>query len=922
MHRYLWGQLRHRGFRALALLLGILVATTSFIVLTGTAQTSQLRTVGTVNANFRSAYDILVRPKISQTSGESRHGMLLRPNFLSGIYGGITLVQVAAVKRVQGAEVVAPIAMIGQLLETVDYPVDVTAYLQPAGRDIVRFSSRFVSRNGAAVSTGPAGYVYVTPAPLAWGPLTGPDQPYGPQEVAPTGRPVSECLQEPSGQRDRSPFDAAHLWQSSCWSRGRGDAASQWSSLGPNRYAAMIRWSFPVTLAAVDPQAEARLTGVDKAVVDGRFLARNDAPERLTGRGRGGVDVPVVASTRPEVDEQLVVAVDSLPGGAAKAVLAGGAREVTRAKVLAMPGKRVGELRVDAVGVLEDWLRQAVTNPPTVDGFWTAGQVSYTQRPAGRLMPQAVSVPESTWASSFGGGSGGFVAVPPDAADTSFRTLTAHRLINSARTADALAIPQLKVVGSFDPTKIAGYSPLSQVPLETYRAPLATAANLSTAQALGGKPLRPDLNPAGYLQSPPLLLTTMAGLRAFTDPRAFTRPGTGGPVSVIRVRVAGVTGADQVSRERVRVVAERIQRVTGLDVDITIGSSPAPRQVVLPTSKLGSPELTITEGWVKKGVAVAILKAVDRKSLLLFALILAVCALFVGNAAAAAVRARRTELGVLACLGWRTRKLFAAVLLEVGLVGLAAGVLGTLLALPLASAFGLAVSVQRAVLAVPAAVLLTLVAGLVPAWRASRSDPAEAVRPAVLSIRRARAPRTVVGLAVTNLVRTPGRSLVGALSLAVGVCALTLLLAVTLAFRGQLVGSLLGGAISVQIRGVDYLAASMTMLLGAVAVADVLYLNIRERSAEFATLRAIGWREGPLARLVTLEGTGMGLIGSVVGAAVGLAAAATFAGSLPAVLLLIATTAVVAGTAIAAAAAFLPATALRRLPTAQTLAEE
>ncbi len=110
-----------------------------------------------------------------------------------------------------------------------------------------------------------------------------------------------------------------------------------------------------------------------------------------------------------------------------------------------------------------------------------------------------------------------------------------------------------------------------------------------------------------------------------------------------------------------------------------------------------------------------------------------------------------------------------------------------------------------------------------------------------------------------------------------------------------------------QIRGVDYLAAAVTVLLGAVAVADVLYLNIRERSAEFATLRAIGWREGPLSRLVTLEGIGMGLIGSGFGAAVGLVAAAVFAGALPTVLLGIATAAAVVGAGIAAVAALAPA---------------
>ncbi len=178
------------------------------------------------------------------------------------------------------------------------------------------------------------------------------------------------------------------------------------------------------------------------------------------------------------------------------------------------------------------------------------------------------------------------------------------------------------------------------------------------------------------------------------------------------------------------------------------------------------------------------------------------------------------------------------------------------------------------------------------------------------------------GLAVTNLLRAPGRSLLGALALAIGICALTLLLAFTLAFRGQVVGTLLGNAIAVQTRPADYISATVTVLIGAFAVADVLYLNIRERASELATLRALGWHEATLSRLITIEGAGMGLAGSVLGAGAGLAAAAVFTGSLPPQLFTAALVSAVAGTLIATLAAVLPASVLGRLANAQALAEE
>src|SRR5215217_7536505 len=183
---------------------------------------------------------------------------------------------------------------------------------------------------------------------------------------------------------------------------------------------------------------------------------------------------------------------------------------------------------------------------------------------------------------------------------------------------------------------------------------------------------------AGYIAQPPGLITTLAGARAFSSYLfAGIDPSRG--ISAVRVRVEGVTGIDAVSRERIRQAAQRIAAATGLDVD-TAGASGAPTAIDLPAGRLGRPRLALSETWVRKGVAARVLSAVDRKSLLLFALILVVCALFVTNAASAAVHARRDELGVLACLGWSTGCLFAGALpTALVLTSLAAAAAGTLL---------------------------------------------------------------------------------------------------------------------------------------------------------------------------------------------------------------------------------------------------
>jgi ABC-type antimicrobial peptide transport system permease subunit len=102
----------------------------------------------------------------------------------------------------------------------------------------------------------------------------------------------------------------------------------------------------------------------------------------------------------------------------------------------------------------------------------------------------------------------------------------------------------------------------------------------------------------------------------------------------------------------------------------------------------------------------------------------------------------------------------------------------------------------------------------------------------------------------------------------------------------------------------------------------VLYLNIRDRAAELATLRAVGWTDSALARLVGYEGLALGATGAVTGAAVGLAGTAWMIGDLPGPLVLVAALVALGGVLVTAVAALVPTAFLHRLRTARLLAEE
>jgi putative ABC transport system permease protein len=796
--------------------------------------------------------------------------------------------------------VAAPIAMVGYALigASVSFTIPAADY-RSGGRQLYRFQTTWVSDQGTSRVTQPAGYTYVTPGQLQF------DQFSGETEELVPGHGAETVCPDSTGSLTASPFGAANQAVVVCWSR---------ADLVPGPHPAapeyLVTWAVPVLIAAIDPAAEAKLDGLNHAVVSGHYLPEHAAmPTRDNQAG-----FPVLASSDSGIDEYAITTLQKLavPNSPPDMTVPWQLREAS------VPGQTLVTQRTTAQQAYEQMLGYisssagAVGERLPIDTYWSVGPVSYRRTAADKLVPLQGHNPLSTWRAL-----GTYVSM--DDEDSAYRGVSEHT--NATGDAGIVAAPQL--VGTFDPARIHSFSALSEVPLGGYQPMVLAPATAASRRALHGGDLLPNQNLGGYVTQPVNLITSLSALPALQNSTQYGRNlHADDPISVIRVRVADVTGPNRLSLERIREVAQQIAVSTHLDVDIVAGSSPAPRIIDLSAGKFGQPALTLTEFWVKKGVAVAILSEVDKNSVVLFLLILVVCVLFVANSATAAIRSRRRELGVLACLGWTRPRLFTAVLGELAAIGLAAGVLGAAAALPLSAALGLSASPARAALAVPVAVAVAVIAGLIPAWLAARADPVASVRPAVLAVRRGHQPGGVTGLAAANVLRTPGRALVGAVSLAVGITALTMAAALSLAFRGVVVGSLLGDAVAVQVRGVDYVAVAATVALGVLAVADVVFLNITERSAELAAFRAFGWRESTLSRLVVTEAVIIGLAGSLAGAAIGLGAAAAFAGQAPGRLYLVAVAAVTVGVLVTAAAALLPTQALRHLPAAHLLAAD
>lgn len=913
MFRMTWGQLRHRGGRSVALLLAILVAATGFTVLTASSNASELSTVGTIEEHAATSYDILVRPAGSRSSLEQSQS-LVQPGFLSGIYGGISLAQWHKIESLSGIDVAAPIAMVGYVVLPLELPVDMHAGLPRSGGGVARMDVSWSYDNGLSTVAQSPQFAYLTSDRLSFN-TTGNALTQGVWRVG------SDSPDAPTVCRHNFPFEpgtpvsqlATTLL---CFSRTQGGDGTLLTNWPRGVAGQELAFPLPMVLAAVDPTQENKLDGLDGAITSGTPLQGAPLTDSRTMSGHA---VPVLAADQPTTGVTASVSVSTVSAGGVALV-----KELApSASLRTQPYQVVSRRQVTAGQVYQTLLAQLKNPQPNVqsssdDGlagnvYWYAsvsnpqlsadGHVVQTARPPGYVKDQYATEDP---------------AAVPGANDTPVRNVTESDISSEAGEWPRPAT--LISRGTFDPAKLTGLSDLTGQILAGYGTVATTGADARSQQALGGKPLAPSPNIAGLVQAPPMLLTS---LDALPQMMAGFEPNTAAaPISAIRVRVAGVHGVDALSRERVRVAAQRISQATGLDVDITVGSSPSQRTVNLPAGRFGRPELLLSQPWVKKGVAITILTALDKKSLILFVLVLLVCALSVANTSVASVRARRGELGVLACLGWRRKHLFTTVLSELAVVAIAAGIIAAGMSVAIGAAIGTPISWPRAALALPAAVAVALLAGSVPAWLATRADPMDAVQPALTGPRRPGAATSVARLGLTNLRRARVRALIAAGGLLVAVAVFTMLAAITVAFQGIVAGSVLGDAVAVQVRSADIAAAIATLVLAGLGVANVLYLNIRDRGAEIATLRAIGWRERHLSRLVLVEGLGIAVIGTIPGAVIGLAGAAALAGSMQTGILVAALVAAAVGVLVATVASLVPIRLLRRLPTAVLLTEE
>ena len=857
---------------------------------TAMSQLTQIRLTEAVNRNWRGAYDILVNPSRERaTSGAARTSGLIEPDFLTyGGHGGISFSQLAAIRRIPGVAVAAPVATVGYIMSDAAAPhVYVSRSRLPRRPTLYRISLRVTTSDGVHRFTMQRQTAEFVLGPASPSVLAG---------LKPMPRPFLNS--DPSTSGDRGGVDLGLL------------------PIPP-----------PVTpVVAVDPRAEQQLFGRTfgflKALRVRKSMLRLESfPESRIPRefpvsngilgslkdaaahggsiaaSAGGVYpkepvVPIVVSSHLSYPLRLTLTVNrvgrplpSIPDSRTEPVY----KALAVAAQEAGPGvTRIGTTSENMSGELRAY------EPPSLTLIWPGGssgkgtgylggpqsnlatqlarRATYTQEadprrsaPAYRIKPLGLVGPNGQAGSSTAQ-EPGLVGVNAQGNARSYRRFTSvpfavaptfHR--PKGVQGDPVQAFLLAPVGTFDLGKLRlPANPLNHVPLGAYE---PTSALLPRRPGQRARRLTPTENPLGFLTGPPEVITNIDQASLLRGPN---------PIDAIRVRVAGLSGFDAAGRAKVEQVASRIAQL-GLDARIVAGSSPRPVDVYVPRYLPDGKDLGwVEENWTSLGAAQAASSALSGAEKALLVLSVALALLLAVTVSSVGVEAGARDVRIWRSLGWgRWRMLWwlvsdaavgALVVAGAAVVAAALGhgaqglvVLGLVLG---ASLFGTQ-------LAFAALLLRRQLASATATERLPRGHRSTLGRASTRTAPLAIARRSVLRQARIGALIAGGVAL-SAIVVALGVAALH-------SAARSAGDSLLGGYLNTELLAFHAVSLALLVLGGLAMTAIATRAWQRRRSGEVASFAALGWERKQVLMQLRLERAllaGVSIIFALVVAAV------------------------------------------------------
>jgi putative ABC transport system permease protein len=355
------------------------------------------------------------------------------------------------------------------------------------------------------------------------------------------------------------------------------------------------------------------------------------------------------------------------------------------------------------------------------------------------------------------------------------------------------------------------------------------------------------------------------------------------------VKSLGTATAAVFDLRAARELFGRGDRVDGILVGARDGVDPARLRAELASALPDAQVVTAAEQdrFTLEGLEQFI--SIIRIALLVFGgVAILVGAFTIFNTLSITVAQRTRELGLLRMVGAARRQVLGSVLVEALAIGVLASLVGLLAGIGLAQALdaffdamklslpeaGTVVATRTIAVSLLLGTVVTLLAGLVPAWRATRVAPVAALRAAAPGAGRVRLPSRAVrgmasllgrpaqavggsagALARRNAMRQPGRTMTTALALTIGVALVTLVTVVAAGLKDTTRGSLEHGiAASHVITGADGWSPTDPAVERALAGAGGVTGVKQDRGLAFGDKETINSVDGDLLRFDWVEG--------------------------------------------------------------------
>ncbi len=891
MWRFAWENFKG-DIRSLAVLLTTLTLTLpTALLLTSATRTERLILTNSVADHWRGSYDILVRPDGTTSTLEKDSG-LVAPGFLATIYGGISLEQLSHIRDIPGIDVAAPLAIIGTVSADFDITTDIGSMLPSHERAFTRTTVSSSSRNGAFRQNFTPYIDFFTPHTLELDSAqAGFREIHDPPSSLTPGNPLLCEIQKLT--------DITHPYCHSPFSIPDG-AVDNRTTVEPTDTSAYL------LLGAIDPQAEAALSHIDERIVKGRYFDTSDyEPYRLPAPESSQPShvrlLPILLNSHMSgIDRTLDFDVDLLPAPIAEEYAhtgTGSSEESARTftdRLLSEPPVLTQHFTSGMTDIWEAFLSQH--SPLSSDSHAMQHDAAPSPEEFRTILSQGIMLDELVRPGALDVSADSSGTLHPHTYSTRLNSPSLSSLAPKYRSAISLKIPysdpltktsllSLIPVGHarfdshYDETQLSGaFSPLAPTRVdvsEESQSILATDTYLSDGEAEGYVPLTPAI---------------LTPLDSFIDAYREIRPDlTEKPISAIRIRVADIDSMSEQSTEKIRLVAQKISEIPGLNVDILTGSSMTSRDVVLPPvpelehtpanssirmKSAGLPEIHLRDLWVEKGTATTLVTAINSVSLILAILVLCSASLTLVLTTSVHMNSKVRHCTILYSLGWTRRTLTQFVLLYLSIIAASGAIAGATLAFLLAQVWHIHLSLCWIISALPLSFILTLLTIASPLIASRRNTPLDALlgrgKPRLTAKNlRARYTRSHTGsftIAFSLLRRHPSRCVISSLCMAIGICITECAMFLFIHFHGNIVGTLLGKLISIQARTPDIVASVVLAVFALVAILTVTWISLGEDAQSYATLVAGGWTRRRIFTVILTQSLILGLIGAIAGA--------------------------------------------------------